>query len=95
MEKVVERVGLKDSSIQAQISAGLFPAPVDLGGGRAVGFVSSEVDRWIEERIAASRSSGAAARAMREARTPIAARRAHEGRKKRVCQARAAVPAGH
>jgi len=98
MEEVMRRVGLRKSSIHAKIAAGEFPSPVDLGGGRAIGFVSTEIDRWVEETIAASRRNDAATRG---ARTPTKARRAREERKERLAgtdlqrdgHARAAVSA--
>jgi prophage regulatory protein len=99
MERLVDKVGLSRATIQDKVSAGEFPAPITLGG-RAVGFLSIEVDKWMDEHVAASRRNGPA---MRAARTPIAAQRAHEERKKRVAgtrlrrdgQARAAVPTEH
>lgn len=33
------RTGLSRSTIYARIAAGLFPSPIDLGGGRAVGWI--------------------------------------------------------
>jgi prophage regulatory protein len=99
MEETVRTVGLKKSTIQAKIAAGDFPPPIDLGGGRAVGFVSSDIYKWIEDRIVASRRNGGADRA---ARAPITAQKAHE-RKKRVAgtgqqresQTQAALPTEH
>ena len=51
---VEERTGLSRSSIYAGIAAGTFPSQIPLSGpaGRAVGFDSDAVDRWIENRIA-------------------------------------------
>jgi len=51
------RTGLSRSTIYHRISEGSFPRPVGLGG-RAVGWVESEVQRWVEQRIEASRHVG-------------------------------------
>ena len=48
------RTGLSRSTIYLRISQGAFPAPIDLGG-RAVGWVESEIQQWLEARIASSR----------------------------------------
>lgn len=37
---------------------GLRPKPVSLGG-RAVGWIESEIQQWLEQRIAASRKAAA------------------------------------
>ncbi len=51
---VKARTGLSRSTIYLRISKGNFPAPISLGG-RAVGWVEADVDRWLTRRIAASR----------------------------------------
>lgn len=51
---VKARTGLSRSAIYLKISRGQFPAPISLGD-RAVGWVEEEIDKWIEERITASR----------------------------------------
>lgn len=49
---VVESVtGLTRSSIYAAMAAGTFPKPIKLGS-KAVGWVGSEIEIWISERIA-------------------------------------------
>jgi prophage regulatory protein len=49
---VVEaRTGLSRSSIYARVAAGAFPRQVFLGG-KAVGWIESEVQAWIDQRIA-------------------------------------------
>ncbi len=53
LPEVKERVGLSRSSIYLRISEGMFPKPINLGG-RAVGWDSCAIDKWIQERIAAS-----------------------------------------
>lgn len=54
LKQVTEKVGLKKSWIYKQVSLGNFPEPVKLGP-RASGFLESEIDAWLEERIQASR----------------------------------------
>jgi prophage regulatory protein len=48
---VMARVGYSRSSIYLLVSKGKFPRPVALGD-RAVGWIESEIDQWIDERIA-------------------------------------------
>lgn len=58
--KAVEaRVGLSRSSIYELVSAGKFPRPISLGA-RTVGWLESEINDWIEQRIAESRKENAA-----------------------------------
>ena len=56
MADVQARTGLARSTIYQWVSDGSFPQPIRLGA-RAVGWIESEVDAWIREQIAASRSS--------------------------------------
>lgn len=49
--------GLKRSSIYAKMAEGTFPKPVNLGI-RAVGWIESEVEEWLKNRIAESRKGG-------------------------------------
>jgi prophage regulatory protein len=51
---VKHRTGLSRSSIYKKISEGTFPRQVRLGP-RACGWIESEIDEWIRERIAKSR----------------------------------------
>jgi len=53
---VTARTGLPRSSIYLKVSLGEFPKPINLGL-RAVGWLSDEVDTWIDSRIKASRSA--------------------------------------
>ena len=53
---VKARTGLSRSSIYLRISNGDFPKPIALGG-RAVGWLESEVFAWVEQQIVKSRSS--------------------------------------
>lgn len=51
---VKSRTGLSRSSIYLKLASGSFPRPVSLGA-RSIGFVESEIDDWIAERIRVSR----------------------------------------
>lgn len=53
---VKARTGLSRSSIYLRSSEGSFPSPISLGG-RAVGWIESEVEAWIAGRIHESRST--------------------------------------
>ena len=55
LPEVMARTGLSRSTIYVRLDEGRFPPPVSLGA-RAVGWIESEVDEWMRERIAASRS---------------------------------------
>jgi prophage regulatory protein len=46
--------GLSRSTIYLRVAEGTFPKAVSLGG-RAVGWLESEIQGWLEERIQASR----------------------------------------
>lgn len=52
---VISRTGLSRSSIYAAVARKEFPPPVSLGA-RSVGWIESEVQAWLEARIAVSRS---------------------------------------
>ena len=54
LPEVLERTGLSRSTIYVRLEQGRFPRPVSLGA-RAVGWIESEVDEWIRERIEESR----------------------------------------
>lgn len=51
---VLHRCGISNSTLHRLINAGDFPAPVQLGP-RAVAWVESQIDQWIEERISQAR----------------------------------------
>lgn len=55
---VKARTGLSRSTIYLRVSESTFPKPVSLGG-RAVGWIESEIQQWLEQRIAASRKTAA------------------------------------
>lgn len=49
---VKARIGISaDSTLYDLMAAGQFPRPINLGA-RAVGWIESEVDAWIETRMA-------------------------------------------
>ena len=56
---VTARTGLPRSSLYLKISLDKFPKPISLGQ-RAVGWVSDDIDAWIDSRIEASRPDVAA-----------------------------------
>jgi prophage regulatory protein len=50
--------GLSRSTIYLRVSQGTFPKPVSLGG-RAVGWLETEVQEWLQRQIEASRKAAA------------------------------------
>ena len=54
LPQVIERTGLSRTSIYMAISEGRFPKPIHLTE-RAVGWIDSEIDDWISQRIEESR----------------------------------------
>ncbi|EGS3504974.1 AlpA family transcriptional regulator [Salmonella enterica] len=58
LPEVLKRTGFGKAWIYRLISEGCFPAPVKIGT-RAVAFVESEIDEWIETVISSSRSHAA------------------------------------
>lgn len=52
--QVESRTGLSRSSIYAGAAAGTFPKPIQLGA-QSVGWLESEINTWLRERVAASR----------------------------------------
>ena len=56
LPEVLARTGLSRSTIYVRLDQGSFPRPVSLGG-RAVGWIETEVDEWIRERIEKSRGA--------------------------------------
>lgn len=53
---VIQKTGLKRSSIYELISAGRFPAQLKLST-RAVGWLESDIDEWIQLRASSARQS--------------------------------------
>lgn len=58
-KKVEARTGLSRSTLYALIAANKFPKPIQLTGAQSVGWIESEVDNFLRERIAASRNASA------------------------------------
>jgi prophage regulatory protein len=56
LTEVKHQVGLGRSAIYQKVKAGEFPAPVSLGA-RAVAWTSDSISEWMDERIAASRTT--------------------------------------
>lgn len=50
LPEVMGRVGLRRASIYLHVSKGSFPKPISLGA-RAVGWLESDINRWIAARI--------------------------------------------
>lgn len=48
--------GLSRSTIYLRVAQGAFPKPVSLGG-RAVGWLDTEIQMWLQDRIESSRPS--------------------------------------
>ena len=53
---VKERTALSRSYIYLRISKNEFPASISLGG-RAVGWLEEDIDKWLEQKIEVSRQS--------------------------------------
>lgn len=51
---VITHTGLSRSSIYLRISEDRFPKPISLGG-RAVGWIETEINDWLSQQIEASR----------------------------------------
>lgn len=66
-KQVEDRVGLSCSTIYAAVAAGTFPKPIQLGA-QSVGWLASEINAWLRERVAASRINGAAGTVQTSAR---------------------------
>jgi len=58
LPKVEDKTGKSRSSIYREAAAGKFPKPIKLSE-RSSGWLESEIDQWIDERIAASRKGEA------------------------------------
>ena len=54
LKDVITLTGLSRSTIYLRMVQGKFPKKINLGS-RAVGWISSEVNEWIDERIRESR----------------------------------------
>ena len=49
--EVSNKTGISRSQIYSLIAEGKFPKQIKLGSGRASGWVESEIDKWIDDRI--------------------------------------------
>lgn len=58
LPEVLNKTGFCKAWIYRLISRGDFPAPVKIGE-RAIAFIESEVDEWIDQMIFSSRSKAA------------------------------------
>ncbi|MCK0511939.1 helix-turn-helix transcriptional regulator [Aromatoleum buckelii] len=61
LKQVKDRTSLATSTIYELSKAGKFPRQINLGVANRVGWLESEVDAWIAERVSTSRGSKAAA----------------------------------
>ena len=52
-----DKVGMKPTWLWENVKNGTFPKPIPLGA-RAVGFLESEIDQWIADRVKSSRGEG-------------------------------------
>lgn len=52
LREVMARTGLSRSTIYVWVAEGRFPKPVPLGE-RSVGWIESELEEWLRDRIAA------------------------------------------
>ena len=55
LPRVMETTGLKRASLYAKVKSGEFPKPVKIGA-RAVAWVSTDVERWVAQRIGGAAS---------------------------------------
>jgi len=51
LREVMARTGLSRSTIYVWVAEGRFPKPVPLGA-RSVGWIESELEEWLRDRIA-------------------------------------------
>jgi len=57
LPEVLRRTGIARSTVYLGVSAGTFPAPIRLGPN-SVGWLESDINTWISDRIAKSRGAG-------------------------------------
>jgi prophage regulatory protein len=57
LPEVKQQTGLSRSAIYQRISEDSFPKSINLGG-RAVGWLASDIQAWIKSRLADSRMEG-------------------------------------
>jgi len=56
LPEVKKRTGLSRSTIYSRVDQRTFPQPISLGG-RAIGWIESEIETWLDRQIEASRPS--------------------------------------
>ena len=54
LKSVMAQTGLSRSTIYLRVSEGTFPSPIKLGE-RSVGWLESEVQAWLKDRVSLSR----------------------------------------
>jgi len=57
LPEVKNKTGLSRSSIYLRMSNGEFPLSISLGGSRAIGWLESDIEQWLEDCIAASKAA--------------------------------------
>lgn len=57
LPEVKNKTGLSRSSIYLRMSNGEFPLSISLGGCRAIGWLESDIEQWLEDCIAASKAA--------------------------------------
>jgi len=57
LSEVKRKTTLSSSSIYRKVAAGEFPSPIKLSE-RSSGWLQTEVENWIDERVKASRPQG-------------------------------------
>ena len=55
---VKEKTGLSRSSIYLRMTKNDFPKSISLGD-RAIGWLESDIEQWLEDKISASKNAGA------------------------------------
>jgi prophage regulatory protein len=56
LPEVIERVGLKKSSIYCLVTSGQFPKQIKIGA-RSSGWLESDISQWINEKISIATSA--------------------------------------
>jgi prophage regulatory protein len=56
LPELMQTIGLRRSAIYARVALGQFPKPIPLAG-RAVGWLSTDVENWISAQVEASRET--------------------------------------
>jgi prophage regulatory protein len=55
LPEVKNKTGLSRSSIYLRMSNGEFPQSISLGNSRAIGWLESDINAWLEQCIATSK----------------------------------------